>query len=149
VILLDTNVLSALMRPQPDAQVIHWLDRQPRTSVWTSAITVFEIRFGLQVMATGKRRNALIASFELLLSDLLERRIAHFDSAAAHQAADLMAKRQIEGRSGELRDTMIAGIALATRATLATRNVQHFADIASTVVDPWNSEPIDPEPKAL
>ncbi|HEY1744662.1 MAG TPA: type II toxin-antitoxin system VapC family toxin [Granulicella sp.] len=139
MILLDTNVLSALMRQEPDAEVIRWLDRQPRRSVWTTAITVFEIRFGLQIMAAGKRRKSLMEAFEKLLGDVLERRIAHFDSDAAQRAADLMAVRQKAGRPGELRDTMIAGIVLASHAVLATRNVTHFQDISSSVVNPWAS----------
>jgi len=139
MILLDTNVLSALMRQKPDTEVIHWLDRQPRTSVWTTAITVFEIRFGLQVMPAGKRRTALIADFDQLLENLIQQRVAQFDTAAAQAAADLMAERQKQGRPGELRDTMIAGIVLATHATLASRNTMHFDDIASSVVNPWNS----------
>jgi len=139
MILLDTNVLSALMREQPDVEVIQWLDRQPRTSVWTTAITVFEIRFGLQSMAAGKRRTALIAAFDHLVANLIQERIAHFDNAAAQAAADLMAERQKQRRSGELRDTMIAGIVLATHATLATRNTKHFEDIAAYVVNPWGA----------
>jgi predicted nucleic acid-binding protein len=138
VIVLDTNVLSALMRQKPDTEVIQWLDRQPRSSVWTTAITVFEIRFGLQVMAAGKRQSLLLAAFDRLLNEMIEQRIAHFDNAAAQQAADLMAAHQKQGRAGELRDTMIAGIVLASHATLATRNLKHFEDISSSVVNPWN-----------
>jgi toxin FitB len=138
VIVLDTNVLSALMRQKPDTEVIQWLDRQPRSSVWTTAITVFEIRFGLQGMAAGKRRSLLLAAFDCLLNEMIEQRIAHFDNAAAQQAADLMAARQKQGRAGELRDTMIAGIVLASHATLATRNLKHFEEISSSVVNPWN-----------
>ncbi|HEX6497290.1 MAG TPA: type II toxin-antitoxin system VapC family toxin [Acidobacteriaceae bacterium] len=139
MILLDTNVLSALMRQEPDAVVIRWLDRQPRQSVWTTSITVFEVRFGLQIMALGKRRTFLMQAFERLLRDVLEQRIAEFGSDAAQRAADLMAVRQKEGRSGELRDTMIAGIALASHAVLATRNVSHFQDISGSVMNPWLS----------
>jgi predicted nucleic acid-binding protein len=138
MILLDTNVVSALMRQKPDAEVIRWLDRQPRTSVWITAITVFEVYFGLQVMATGKRQSLLMAAFERLLTEMIQQRIAHFDGAAAQHAADLMAARQKKGRSGELRDTMLAGIVLASHATLVTRNVRHFEDISSSVVNPWN-----------
>ena len=137
MILLDTNVLSALMRQRPDAEVIHWLDRQPRTSVWTTSVTVLEIRFGLQVMTTGKRRSLLIAAFERLLAELIQQRIASFDGEAAQRAADLMATRQKKGRSSELRDSKIAGIALASHATLATRNVKHFDDLSVSVVNPW------------
>ncbi len=139
MILLDTNVVSALMREAPDAKVVEWLDRQPRHSVWTTAITVFEIRFGLQVMSTGKRRTFLMFAFEHLLNQMIEKRIAPFDNAAAQEAADLMATRQKRGRPGELRDTMIAGIALASHAKLATRNTKHFEDISSSLIDPWNA----------
>lgn len=139
MILLDTNVLSALMRQTPEAQVIRWLDRQPRTSVWTTSVTVFEIRFGLQAMTAGKRQRALHEAFEYLLSGLLDNRVSPFDSVAAGHAADLIAARQKKGLTGELRDTMIAGIALATHATLATRNVKHFDDLACSVVNPWDA----------
>jgi toxin FitB len=137
MILLDTNVLSALMRQRPETEVITWLDRQARTSVWTTSVTVLEIRFGLQVMTTGKRRSLLIANFERLLAELIQQRIAPFDGEAAQRAADLMATRQKKGRSGELRDSMIAGIALASHATLATRNVNHFDDLPISVLNPW------------
>ena len=137
MILLDTNVLSALMRQEPDAAVIRWLDRQPRQSIWTTSVTVFEIRFGLQTMTAGKRQASLMRAFEKLLSDLLDRRVADFDSAAAQSAADLTTARQRKGCSGELRDTMIAGIVLASNAVLATRNVEHFRELSSSVVNPW------------
>lgn len=137
MILLDTNVLSALMQQRPDPQVIRWLDSQPRTSIWTTSVAIFEVRFGLQTMVSGKRKTSLAGTFEHLLANVLHQRIAQFDSAAAQHAADLAADRQKRGRPGELRDTMIAGIVLATRATLATRNTRHFAEIASSIVDPW------------
>lgn len=137
MIVLDTNVLSALMRPLPDFDVIRWLDRQPQSSIWTTSITVFEIHFGLQTMPAGKRQAALAASFEYWLSKVVQERIAAYDESAARHAADLAAVRQKIGRPGELRDTMIAGIVLASHATLATRNVKHFEDIAKLVVNPW------------
>lgn len=136
MIILDTNVLSALMRQIPDAQVVTWLDQQPRPSIWTTSVTIFEIRFGLQIMAHGKRRSLLMRAFEALL-DKMGQRIATFDAAAADQAADLMADRQRKGRPGDLRDTMIAGIVLAHHATLATRNTSHFEDLSGAVVNPW------------
>ena len=136
MIIIDTNVLSALMRQPPDPKVVAWLDQQPRTSVWTTSLTLLEIRFGLEIMATGKRRSLLMQAFEGLL-DMMGQRIAAFDAAAACEAADLMASRKRRGRPGELRDTMIAGIVLAHRATLATRNLRHFEDLSVLVVDPW------------
>jgi hypothetical protein len=136
MIILDTNVLSALMHEAPDANVVTWLDRQPRTSVWTTSVTLFEVRFGLQIMPTGKRRSLLMQAFESVL-DRMGQRIASFDAAAAEEAADLTAARQRRGKPGDLRDTMIAGIVLAHRATLATRNLGHFEDLSVSVVNPW------------
>ena len=139
MIILDTNVFSALMRRVPDKQVIDWLDSQPRTSIWTTSVTILEIRFGLQTMPAGKRRAVLMQAFETVLADKIDRRIAPFDAAAAQLAGDLMAVRHRKGRPGELRDTMIAGIVLAFKATLATRNTSHFEDLSVPVINPWAS----------
>ena len=138
MIILDTNVVSEIMRLRPDDRVARWLDRQPSTSIWTTSVTVFEIQFGIEAMPAGKRRTAFRASFERWLGEIVQRRIASYDEIAARRAAELAADRQRRGRPGELRDTMIAGIVLASHAKLATRNVKHFEDIASSVADPWN-----------
>ncbi len=137
MIILDTNVLGALMRSVPDATVVTWLDRQPAESVWITSITLFETRFGLALLPSGRRRQALESAFDHLLKDDLENRVLDFDSAAATAAASLAAARRQRGRSIDIRDTQIAGIALARRATLATRNVRHFADLKISIVDPW------------
>jgi predicted nucleic acid-binding protein len=139
MIILDTNVLSAVMLAEPDAIVASWLNRQAQSSVWTTSVTIFEIRFGLATMPAGRRRTDRHALFERLVEEKLERRVLAFDHAAAEEAALLMAARQLGGRVGELRDTMIAGIAQAQRATLATRNVRHFDDLTVPVVDPWQA----------
>ncbi|PYV99064.1 MAG: VapC toxin family PIN domain ribonuclease [Acidobacteria bacterium] len=136
MIILDTNVLSTLMQKTPDQSVVAWLDQQPRTSIWTTSVTVLEIRFGLQIMPSGKRRSTLLQAFEDLL-DKIGQRVAPFDVAAAAQAGDLMASRGKKGRPGELRDSMIAGIALAQHATLATRNTTHFDDTEVSLINPW------------
>lgn len=135
--LLDTNVLSALMQTRPDPVVIAWLDSQPSESIWTTAITVFEIRFGLELLPAGRRRKALEGAFDAMLRDDLNGRVAAFDPAAAEEAAKLAARRQRAGRPVDLRDTQIAGIALARRAALATRNVRHFDGLTVAVVSPW------------
>jgi hypothetical protein len=136
MILLDTNVLSALMLQTPDPNVIAWLDTQPRTSVWTTSVTVLEVRFGLQILPASKRRSTLMQAFELLL-DKIGRRVAPFDNEAAEHASDLMAFRHKKGRPVDLRDTMIAGIAVTQHAALATRNSVHFEDIGIKLVNPW------------
>ena len=137
MIVLDTNVISALMRREPEEPVVKWLDAQPAASVWITAITVMEIRFGLQTMPKGRRQDALISAFEMMLKSMIEGRIASFDAEAGIQAAELMAQRKHKGRPAEVRDTMIAGIVLANRAALATRNTQHFEDLPVTVINPW------------
>lgn len=137
MIILDTNVLSALMRTAPDEAVVAWLDRQAADSIWLTSITVFEVRFGLAVLPAGRRRQALEAAFVRVLEEDLERRVLEFDGAAAEAAAVLAAGRQRAGRPVDLRDTLIAGGVVARRATLATRNTRHFADVKVPVVDPW------------
>jgi len=138
VIILDTNVLSALMRQLPDQKVVAWLDHQSRTSIWTTSVTVLEIQFGLQIVAAGRRRTLLSQAFEELLARIGQR-VTTFDVAAARQASDLMAARHRKGRPADLRDTMIAGIVLAQHATLATRNTAHFEDAAIPIVNPWTA----------
>ena len=137
MIILDTNVLSALMRKVPDAQVVAWLDRQPAESIWITSVTLFEARFGLALLPDGKRRAALVSEFARLLDEDLENRVLDFDAGAAVEAAELAARRQKAGRPVDIRDTQIAGIALARRAALATRNARHFADLEIKVIDPW------------
>jgi len=112
--ILDTDVLAALMRTVPEAPVVAWLDRPPAESVWITGITLFEARLGL--LPSG------------LLKEDLENRVLDFDSVAAAEAALLAAARQKSGGQWTC-VTQIAGIALARRATVATRNVRHFADL--------------------
>ena len=139
MIILDTNVLGALMRAVPDAAVVSWLDRQPAESIWITSITLFEARFGLALLPSGRRRQRLESEFDRLLREDLENRVLDFDSAAAAEAAALAAARQKGGRPVDIRDTQIAGIVLARHATLATRNVRHFTDLKISIVDPWIS----------
>ena len=139
MILLDTCVISALMRPQDNRTVVAWLDRQSSVSIWTTAVTVLEIRFGLLTMPEGRRRTKFERAFDGLLQQDLEGRIAAFDLAAAEAAATLAAERQRKGRPIDVRDTQIAGVALARRAAIATRNAKHFDDLSIPIVDPWTA----------
>ena len=143
MIILDTNVLSALMRKPPEAPVVAWLDRQPAESVWITSVTLLEARLGLALLPTGRRRQMLEAAFARLLKEDLENRVLDFDGAAATEAASLAAGRQKAGRPVDMRDTQIAGIALARRAMLATRNLRHFADLKVPLVDPWETRESD------
>ncbi len=137
MIILDTNVLSTLMRSRPDETVVAWLDEQSSESVWITSITLFEARFGLMLLPVGQRRQALEEGFNQLLEEELGHRVLMFDSAASAQAAIIAAKRRAIGRPVDMRDTFIAGIAVARRATLATRNLRHFSDLPTPVINPW------------
>ena len=139
MIILDTNVLSALMQQLPDPQVVAWLDQQAAESVWLTSITVFEARYGLALLSAGQRRTLLQQRLEELLTDDLQNRVLQFDTHAATQAANLAANRKARGHPVDMRDTFVAGIALARRATLATRNTRHFDDISVPVVNPWEA----------
>lgn len=127
------------MREQPDATVASWLDGVPPESVWTTAVTVFEIRYGIAILAAGRRRDGLDAMFERLLDDDLERRILPFDDAAAREGSAIAAAARAAGRPVEVQDIQIAGTVRARRATLATRNLRHFRDAGIPLVDPWGA----------
>lgn len=135
--ILDTNVLSELARRAPAPEVIAWLDRQSPESVWTTSICLFEIEVGLALMPEGKRQDTIRALIVRTIDEHLEGRVLPFDRPAAEAAASLHAVRQRAGRPVDFRDTQIAGIVLARKATLATRNVRHFEDLGARVVNPW------------
>jgi toxin FitB len=138
MIVLDTNVIAALTRPAPDRAVVDWLDAQPRVSLWTTSVTIFELRLGVAIMPLG-RRDIITAIADRIVADIIEGRVLPFDTLAAEASASLAAVRRRQGRSGEFRGTMIAGIAISRRATLATRNIRHFADLPTPVIDPWTT----------
>ena len=138
MILLDTNVVSAMMQRDVDPVVLSWLDAQPAESIWTTSITVFEVRMGLELLAAGRRRRMLEDAFARMLEEDFEGRVVPFDSAAAHAAGRIAAERRT-GRPVEIRDLQIAGIAAARKATIATRNVRHFQGLGPTVIDPWGA----------
>jgi len=137
MLVLDTNVLSVLMQTEPDSSIIHWLDQQPAESVWTTTITVFEVRYGLEILPNSKRRKKLEDLFERVLQEGFSQRVLSFDVSAARCAAVLAAKRHKTGRIVDFRDTLIAGIAIARRAKIITRNTRHFDDLDIEVIDPW------------
>jgi len=138
MIVLDTNVLSALMRDTPHPAVVQWLDNQPAESIWTTSITVFEIRTGIGFLEHGRRRKQLDEMFSQLLAEDLNGRVQSFDLTAALAAGTIAASRQRVGRAVEIRDVQIAGIAAARHASVATRNTRHFDGTGVELVNPWN-----------
>jgi toxin FitB len=137
VIILDTNVVSAIMPESPDPKVIRFLDNRLADSIWTTAITIFEIRLGIERLPNGRRRLQLEQVFPRAVERTFQDRILPFDEAAANSAAFLNALREQRGTPIETRDTMIAGIVISRGAELATRNVRHFGDLDVPLIDPW------------
>ena len=150
MLILDTKVVSELMRRVPHPSVVAWLNDRPRRSVWTTAITILELHQGIQFLPPGRRRAELHAELDWVLGEHItlpdatdqpmgniDGRILSFDSAAARATVVISAERQRAGRPGELRDSMIAGIAIATGGSLVTRNTRHFADVPIPLIDPW------------
>ncbi len=118
-------LVSALMRRDADETAVTWLDLQPSESVWTTSVTVFEIRFCLELLAPSRRKRQLEDAFSRAVDEDFQGRILAFDHEAAREAARLAAERRAIGRSVDFRDIEIAGIISARRATLATRNAHH------------------------
>ncbi len=139
MIVVDTNVLSATMRVAVEPAVERWLDAQPPEAIWTTTITIFEIRFSLALLAPSRGRDRLSAAFDRAIDEILDGRVLPFDRTAAETAAAIAAGQRQIGRSVEIRDVQIAGIAAARKATLATRNTRHFTDLGINIVDPWQA----------
>lgn len=139
MILLDTNVLSALMQDKPDPAVRRWLDSVPAESVWLTTITVFEVRYGLERLPKSRRRQAFEHAFKVALEEKFEDRVLPFDTAAAEAAGVLSALQDRDGRHVDFRDVQIAGIATSRKAALATRNISGFEDLQIPLINPWST----------
>jgi hypothetical protein len=139
VIIVDTNIASELMADEPSPRVIAWLDRIAADELWMTAVTAFEIKGGIEAKPKGRRKRALLAAFNQLLHNDFQNRVLSFDLSAALSAAQIDAERQERGRPAGFADTQIAGIAVSHGATVATRNVRHFEDLAIPVVNPWDT----------
>ena len=139
MIILDTNVLSASISAVKSSTVIAWLNSQVADQIWITAITVFETRMGIELLAAGKKRSQLETEFEQALSGYFGGRVLPLDAESAHHAGVSFAKRQRAGLPMDIRDAQIAGIAIAKSATLATRNIRDFADLGLALTDPWTA----------
>jgi hypothetical protein len=137
VIVVDTNVISELVRPQPDPGVVAWVARHPSSTLFTTTITQAEILYGVAVLPTGRRRTALEAAIEAIFTVDLAGRVIPFDADAARAYATLAARRRSLGRPIAQLDGQIGAIAKSRGASLATRNVADFADCDVTLVNPW------------
>jgi len=138
MIILDTNVLSELMRPNPSPRVVTWVAKQPAAELVTTSITEAEIFYGIELLTKGKRREGLLAAAEAMFAEDLAGRIFGFDSDAARVFSRIAAHRRSLGRPISPANAQIAAIAQARGAKLAARNVADFEDCGLNVVDPWN-----------
>ena len=137
MIILDTNVLSELMRLAPNELVVQWMDNQPNSSVFTTAVTQAEILYGVSVLPEGKRKQGLAVAVDAVFEQDLRRRVLPFDGAAAAAYAAICTDRVRLGRPISQFDAQIAAIARARGADLATRNTPDFDGCGIQVVDPW------------
>lgn len=137
MIVLDTNVLSELIRPTPEPSVIRWVNERPADTVYTTAVTVFELRLGIARMPVGKRRDGLELALGQLVATVIAGRTLAFDTKAANAAATIVARASAAGRPIDTRDAFIAGVVAAHGAKLVTRNARHFADAGIPLINPW------------
>lgn len=136
--LLDTNVISELMRLKPDENVVAWLDRQKSETVWICSITQAEILAGLALMPEGKRKHGLMDVAAAMFDEDFANRCLPFDSDTANHYANIVSERTRQGRPISVEDAQIASIAKANRLSLATRNGKDFANIEGlSVLNPW------------
>src|ERR1035441_4170570 len=138
MIILDTNVLSELMRPKPSPLVVTWVKKQPMTELFTTSITEAEIFYGIHLLTKGKRREGLLAAAEAMFAEDLAGHIFGFESEAARAFSMIAAHRRALGRPISHADAQIAAIAKVRGAKLATRDVADFDDCGLDIVDPWN-----------
>jgi predicted nucleic acid-binding protein len=137
MILLDSNVISELMKPSPHANVETWLARQLPSDCFVSAVTEAELRYGIEILPLGQRRQQFGIALDGMLGQDFAGRILAFDSAAALTYASIAAGRRNSGRPISQFDAQIAAIARSVGATLATRNVADFQGCGISIVDPW------------
>jgi hypothetical protein len=141
VIVLDTNVISELVRPQPDQRVLGWLDSFPRVEVYLTAVTAAELRYGVARLPDGRRKSELAERVRRLTKEHFARRVLPFDDGAASYYAEIVASREARGSPISMADAQTAAICLRHGAALATRNTKDFVHIDVGIVDPWESEP--------
>ena len=137
MIVLDTNVLSELLRPAPETRVMAWVDEQPRASLFTSAVTQGEILYGIRLMPEGQRRKKLWDAAVAIFVEDFSGRVLSFDGDAANNYADIGASRRAAGRPISQFDAVIAAITRSRGAILATRNAKDFEGCDIVVVNPW------------
>jgi toxin FitB len=137
VIIVDTNVISGLMRPEPNPKVLAWVAAQPRAQLYTTHINQIEVLYGIAILPEGRRRDALRAAAGGMFAEDFAGRLLPFGASAAARYAEIMLSRRRVGKPIEGFDALIAAIALAAGAPVATRDVGGFSDCGLSIIDPW------------
>ena len=140
MILLDTNVVSELMRPAPSPAVVSWVTRRDATTLFFSAVAEAELRLGVAIMHPGRRRDEIEAATEAMLREDFAGRILPFDSAAAHAYAAIAAAHRAAGRPVATADMQIAAIARSQDMAVATRNTRDFTGTGVDLTNPWTDD---------
>jgi predicted nucleic acid-binding protein len=138
MIVLDTNVLSEVLRPAPEPRVVDWLKDQPRTSLFTTTVTRGEILYGIRLLPAGKRRDGLWDAAIKIFDIDLAGQVLIFDNVAADEFAQISASRRVAGRPIAQFDALIAATTRSRGAKLATRNVTDFEGCDIEVINPWS-----------
>jgi predicted nucleic acid-binding protein len=139
VIVLDTNVISELMRPEPHPAVFAWVAARPRATLLTTSVNQAEVLYGIAALPAGRRRDGLAAAAEAVFAEEFAGRVLGFGPEAAPHYARIVAGRRAAGRPIEAFDALIAATALAAGAGVATRDTGGFAGCGLTLVDPWGA----------
>ncbi len=137
MIILDTNVLSELLKPAPSTQVIAWLSKQPGLQLFTTSVTQAEILYGVELLPKGKRKSKLESMVAAIFEQDFRDRILPFDTEAARIFPKIAASRRAAGRPMAEFDAQITAIAQSRVAGLATRNIADFEDCSIALINPW------------
>lgn len=139
MIVLDTNVISELMRSHADPTVVAWVDEQASDELYLTAVATAELRYGLARLPDGRRKSDLADRIERTLEEDFADRILPFDDDAAAHYADLVVSRERQGMPISMADAQIAAICRSFSGHLATRNVKDFTGTGVSILNPWAS----------
>lgn len=137
MIILDTNIISEMMKQTPSYKVIKWIDRQDSIELYITTVTIAEISYGINALPNGKRRQLIEDAFNKLLNAAFKHRILSFDEISAHQYGKLMGHRKESGKPLSILDGQIAAIAFTQTKTIATRNTRDFVDCGVELINPF------------
>lgn len=137
MIVLDTNVISEVLRSAPNERVMAWLCKQPRAALFTTTVTRAELFYGIRLLPDGQRKKTLLTAVTAIFESDLSGQVLSFDGDAADAYAEVAAERRAIGRPVSQFDAMIAGVVRSRGASLATRNVKDFIDCGINLIDPW------------